>query len=122
MKIEKYYDRLTADERFRLLQAALSRNDNQDYEHLTNSAPLKKYSMRDADVGDRLDAAETIALRFSLALCDTVHWIERSRLVVHILETPLESAIERWDQLKKISDLEDRRWATLKAVYYSFKE
>jgi hypothetical protein len=69
-----------------------------------------------------LDAAEIIALRFSLGLFDNVHWIERYRLIVHILETPHESAIERWEKIKKIGDLEDRRWAILKALYDSFKE
>ena len=114
MKIEKYYDRLKPDERFRLLVAAMARGDDEDYDHLTNTAPRKNYSMRDARVGDKLEAAENIALRFSISIMHTLHLIEQHLSTIRNLENDADEDVKGY--LDKMGTDLFARHAELKAI------
>jgi hypothetical protein len=55
------YDRLTAEERFRLVVEAFAREDELEVEHLSGTCPRKAYEMNDIDFVDRLKASQMIS-------------------------------------------------------------
>lgn len=76
MKLDKYYTSLSSEERLKLIINALSRDDDQEYNLLTESAPFKEYRIRDPKVGDKLDASREIILLFLLTFLDCAHRLE----------------------------------------------
>jgi hypothetical protein len=65
---EKLYDEFTAEERFRLVIAAMARADKADVERLGRTCPKKTYTMSDAAYSDRLEVCETLTLVILLEL------------------------------------------------------
>src|SRR5215218_990956 len=55
------YDRLTAQERFRLVVEALAREDEREAERLSSTCPRKAYEMNDLDFSSRLRASQLIS-------------------------------------------------------------
>jgi hypothetical protein len=62
------YDKLTAEERFRLVLEAKARDDTTEVERLKRTCPTKTYSMSDAAYGDRYEFSELLVLIVALDL------------------------------------------------------
>jgi hypothetical protein len=54
---DKLYEHLEGPERLTLVLEALARGDEAEADRLSGSCPRKRYTMRDAEYGDRLDTA-----------------------------------------------------------------
>lgn len=66
--LHRHYDRLGADERFRLDVLALARGDMQESERLVNTCPRFSYIMNDRGFGGRWNGATEITLRMYIPL------------------------------------------------------
>jgi hypothetical protein len=66
--LSRHYDKLTAEERFRLVLEAKARDDTTELERLKRTCPTKTYSMSDAAYGDRYEWSEFLVLVVSLDL------------------------------------------------------
>jgi hypothetical protein len=66
--LQRYYDRLEAEERFRLDVLAMAREDSQESERLVSSCPRFSYVMNDRGFGDRWQSAIEITLRIYVPL------------------------------------------------------
>jgi hypothetical protein len=67
-KPPKGYDRFTGEERFKLVMAALARNDESDAAALSDSCPSFHYMAKDLNYCDRLRAQEKVMLTFCLSV------------------------------------------------------
>ena len=70
------YDRLSADERFRLTLAALARDDENELRRLEDSCPRHTYSMADAAVGGRVHDSRDCALFFTIVFQRVLRSVE----------------------------------------------
>ena len=66
--LHRHYDRLTAEERFRLDVLATAREDLQESERLVTSCPRFSYTMNDRGFVDRWHSAIEITLRICIPL------------------------------------------------------
>jgi len=66
--LAKFYDRLTPEERFRLLIEALVRGDEGEWRYLEKSCPKRIYEMSDVAYWHRVEASEEITLTVCLDL------------------------------------------------------
>ena len=66
--LSRHYDKLTAEERFRLVLEAKARDDTAELERLKRTCPTKTYSMSDAAYGDRYEWSELLVLVVALDL------------------------------------------------------
>ena len=66
--LAKFYDRLTPEERFRLLIEALVRGDEGEWRNLEKSCPKRIYEMSDVAYWHRVEASEEITLTVCLDL------------------------------------------------------
>lgn len=60
--LARLYDRLTPEERFRLVLMAMARGDHEEVRRLRESCPRKRYEMQDAAYADRVAASLTLAM------------------------------------------------------------
>jgi hypothetical protein len=92
------YDRLTAEERFRLVIEAFAREDQREAERLSTTCPRKAYEMNDLDFSSRLGASDLIVSHVYAELSDvlsTLRAIEACREAVETYEELLFSSLER---------------------------
>jgi hypothetical protein len=68
--ITKLYPSLTGQERFQLALRATADGNNEERERLVRTCPKKNYTMNEAAFIDRIEAAETLTLAFSLDLAE----------------------------------------------------
>ena len=66
--LHRHYDRLDAEERFRLDVLAMARGDTQESERLVNTCPRFSYTMNDRGFGGRWNGAIEITLRIYIPL------------------------------------------------------
>jgi hypothetical protein len=66
--LHRHYDKLSAEERFRLDVLAMARGDDQESERLVRSCPRATYTTNDRAFTVRWTSCENIALRISLPL------------------------------------------------------
>jgi hypothetical protein len=62
------YDRLEPEERFRAALEAAARDDNEEYDRLWDTCPMRHYSMTDAAFTDRWRASSTLAIAVAIDL------------------------------------------------------
>jgi hypothetical protein len=77
--LERLYDRLSPEERFRLDVLALARGDEEESERLTATCPRCGYTMYDWGFIGRWEAARVLAL---LAYVDVVRRLEKIKMIV----------------------------------------
>jgi hypothetical protein len=90
-KIERQYDQLTSDERFRLLVAALARGDQREEERLWRSSSRASYRMPEAALGDRYQLAWQLVALLLLKLEPVLARVELLRALRPLLEAMCES-------------------------------
>jgi hypothetical protein len=56
-RLQRHYDKLTPDERFRLVVAAIARDDGSEIDALARTCPTKTYRMTDPDYTDKIQRA-----------------------------------------------------------------
>jgi hypothetical protein len=66
--LHRHYDRLSAEERFRLDVLATARGDTEESERLTRTCPRRNYIMNDAGFGGRWSGTRELGLRVYIAL------------------------------------------------------
>jgi hypothetical protein len=66
--LHRHYDKLTAEERFRLDVLAMARGDLQESKRLVSSCPRESYTMNERGFGARWNKAVDITLRFYVSL------------------------------------------------------
>ena len=66
--LHRHYDKLTAEERFRLDVLAMARGDMKESERLVGSCPRESYTMNERGFGARWNGAADITLRFYIPL------------------------------------------------------
>jgi hypothetical protein len=66
--LHRHYDRLSAEERFRLDVLAMARGDMEESERLTRTCPRRTYTMNDAGFGGRWTGTHELGLRIYIAL------------------------------------------------------
>lgn len=76
-----HYDRLTPEDRFRLVVEAMARGDEQEVERLVNSCPREAYKMNELSFSNRVRASQeiTMALCFDL----TAHLAKLQAIEAH---------------------------------------
>jgi hypothetical protein len=92
------YDRLTAEERFRLVVEAFAREDQREAERLSTTCPRKAYEMNDLDFTSRLRASDLIVSQVYAELMEvlsTLRAIEAYREAVETYEALLFSSLEQ---------------------------
>jgi hypothetical protein len=62
------YDRLDPEERFRAALDAAARDDDEEYDRLWDTCPMRRYSMTDAAFTDRWRASSTLATAVAVDL------------------------------------------------------
>jgi hypothetical protein len=95
--LDRSYDRLTAEERFRLFVAAKARQDGAETERLLRSCPQRVYRLRDPAFGDRIDGARTLTMALVRTLDGVkgqIDAIESSERVGRILFGVAADAVE----------------------------
>jgi hypothetical protein len=88
--LEKLYDRLTPEERFKLDVEAMARGDNEESEHLTRSCPTRTYTMKEIGFSGRWHGALELTLITLLDLrarMDKVQMIDAFRLAFPYMRT-----------------------------------
>src|SRR5215212_4174591 len=76
--LERLYDRLTPEERFRLDVLALARGDEEESERLTATCPRRGYTMYDWGFVGRWETARELAM---LAYVDVVRRLDKIRVI-----------------------------------------
>ena len=66
--LHRHYDKLSAEERFRLDVLAMARGDMKESERLVGSCPRESYTMNERGFGARWNGAADITLRFYVPL------------------------------------------------------
>jgi hypothetical protein len=74
-RLERNYDRLTGDERFRLAIAALSRDDVEEVRSLVDPCPRFDYRMKDWEYFERANASVHIVMLLALELAPQLYTI-----------------------------------------------
>jgi hypothetical protein len=99
-KLERSYDRLTGDERFRLIIAALARGDEAEFTSLAETCPSFAYRMRDWECFGRFNASLHVVASLALDLAPRLHSIRlldtQDRLLELTFEMVKEQAIRSW--------------------------
>ncbi|MDP8951829.1 MAG: hypothetical protein M3N18_06280 [Actinomycetota bacterium] len=88
--LHRHYDRLNADERFRLDVLAMARGDKQESERLVSSCPRFTYTMTDRAFAGRWLGAMDVTLRMYLDIAtrlDRLKMIEAVRVVLPYHDT-----------------------------------
>jgi hypothetical protein len=90
------YDRLTAEERFRLLVEAMARGDEGECGNLEKSCPRLNYEMKDTAYVDRVRASEQIKVLTCLDLASRLAKLRMltdfSNVLIALRNTALEEA------------------------------
>jgi hypothetical protein len=68
--LHRHYDRLSAEERFRLDVLATARGDAEESERLTRTCPRRNYIMNDTGFGGRWSGTRELGMRVYIALSD----------------------------------------------------
>jgi hypothetical protein len=92
------YDRLTPEERFRLVVEALAREDEREVERLANTCPRKVYVMSDLAFGERLRASDLIVSHVYadlMGVLSALRTIEAYKEAIETYEELLFSSFER---------------------------
>jgi hypothetical protein len=92
------YDRLTSEERFRLVVEAFAREDEREAERLANTCPRKAYKMNDLDFVDRLRASDLIVSDVYAELMEvlcTLRAVEACREAVETYEEVIFLSMRR---------------------------
>jgi hypothetical protein len=92
--LHKHYDRLDAEERFRLDLLAMARGDLQESERLVSSCPRLSYTMNDRGFGGRWHGAIEITLRIYIPLGEQLaklHMVDAFREMVPFSQTLLSN-------------------------------
>ncbi len=92
------YNRLTSEERFRLVVEAFAREDEREAERLTSTCPRKAYEMNDLDFSSRLRASDLIVSHVYAELMEvlsTLQAVEACREAVETYEKVLFSSLEQ---------------------------
>ena len=92
------YDRLTAEERFRLVVEAFAREDQREAERLSTTCPRKVYEMNDLAFSSRLRASDLIVSQVYAELVEVLsalRTIEANREAIEAYEELLFSSLER---------------------------
>jgi hypothetical protein len=92
--LRRYYDRLTAEERFRLDVLAMARGDAQESERLTNTCTRRNYIMNDWGFVGRWEAAHVLAMLayMDFRKClDKIQMIEAFRVAFPYFRTVWEN-------------------------------
>jgi hypothetical protein len=76
--LDRLYDRLSPEERFRLKVLALARGDEEESERLTATCPRRNYTMYDWAFVGRWEAAQELAL---LAYVDVVRRLDKIKML-----------------------------------------
>ncbi len=76
--LDKHYDRLTPDERFRLDVLATARGDEQESRKLLESCPRRSYTLTDAGFSWRWGAAKGLAM---VVLLDLTQHLSKLRTI-----------------------------------------
>ena len=88
--LHRHYDKLTAEERFRLDVLAMARGDEQESERLVSSCPRATYTTNDRAFTARWGASENIALRMYIAIGNDLaklQMVDAFRVMVPYQET-----------------------------------
>ncbi len=88
--LEKLYDRLTPEERFRLDVLATARGDKEESEHLTSTCPRRTYTMNEVEFTGRWHGAAELTFINLLDLrsrMDKVQMIDAFRVAFPYLRT-----------------------------------
>jgi hypothetical protein len=93
-RVFRRYDRLTAEERFRLVVAAMGRRDTTDCDQLWQTSPRSTYRMPDATFTDRFDAAERVVLAVLMAVAPLTAKIELLRALRLLFATAVEWTVD----------------------------
>jgi hypothetical protein len=91
------YDRLKAEERFRLVVEAFAREDELEVERLSGTCPRKAYEMNDLDFVDRLKASQMISSYVCaelIGVLGTLRTIKVFREAIELYEEALFSSLE----------------------------
>ena len=92
--MHRHYDRLDADERFRLDLLAMAREDSQESERLVTSCPRYSYTMNDMGFVERWRSATEITLRIYIPLGEQlakIRMIDAFRVFVPYSQTLLSN-------------------------------
>ena len=92
--LHRHYDRLDADERFRLDLLAMAREDSQESERLVTSCPRYSYTMNDMGFVERWRSATEITLRIYIPLGEQlakIRMIDAFRVFVPYSQTLLSN-------------------------------
>src|ERR671913_453117 len=76
--LDRLYDKLSPEERFRLDVSALARGDEEESERLTATCPRRGYTMNDWGFVGRWEAARELAL---LAYVDVVRRLDKIKMI-----------------------------------------
>jgi hypothetical protein len=66
--LHRHYDRLSAEERFRLDVLAMARGDTEESERLTRTCPRRNYIMNESGFGGRWSGTRELGMRVYIAL------------------------------------------------------
>jgi hypothetical protein len=96
----RLYAAITPEERFRLIMQARARGDEADDKRLMNTCPRKTYTMRDADVVERLEAVEKLALCVCLELAAPLSKLQilkaQEQCLRHLKSTEADLICQAW--------------------------
>ena len=95
--LEGMYDRLTAEERYRLVVEALARGDEQEAERLMNTCPRKTYTMNDLACTERLRASQLITMSVCAELIDMLGMLRLNEAHREAIKTQQEDLYSSLD-------------------------
>lgn len=93
--LHKHYDKLTAEERFRLDVLAMARGDKQESEHLVSTCPKFSYTMADNAFSGRWLGALDITLRSYLWVAGYLDRLKTLEAIREILPLQADYARDR---------------------------
>ena len=93
--LHRHYDRLTAEERFRLDVLAMARGDKQESERLVSSCPRFSYTMTDRHFSGRWLLAMDMTLRVYVQIAGHLDRMKTLEVVGELLPLQAEFARER---------------------------
>src|SRR5215210_2610088 len=100
------YDRLTAEERFRLVLEAAAREDEREAERLANTCPRKAYRINDPAFTERLRASQLISSYICAELMEVLGALQTIKVckeAIEAYEEALFSSLEWIDEEAALS-------------------
>lgn len=100
------YDRLDAEERFRLVMEAAARGDDRERDRLSQAAPMRAYKIADPTYMDRVDAAHDLSVALALDLGPRLMMLRLLRatpeLVARSMAVGAEAAVASEEDLREL--------------------